>query len=76
MNRISISYTYKYCLSFAENYKFTTCGLCINSKTGRLIKKVYNSGSIGFSIQGKFYSLKKLRQYLVKEKEEKFTCPF
>lgn len=70
MNRISVVYTYKYCLSFAENYKFTTCGLCVNAKTGRLIKKIYNSGSIGFSIQGKFYSLKKLRQFLIKEKKE------
>jgi len=71
MKRISVSYSYKYCISFAENYKFTTCGLCINSKTGRLIKKVYNSGSIGFNIQGKFYSLKKLRLFLIKETTEK-----
>lgn len=71
MNTISVIYRYKYCISFADNYKFTTCGLCINAKTGRLIKKVYNSGSIGYSINGKFYSLKKLRNYLVKEKSEK-----
>jgi len=74
MNRISISYTYKYCISFADNYKFTTCGICINSKTNRIIKKVYNSGSIGFNIKGKFYSLKKLRQYLTKQ--ETIKMPF
>lgn len=71
MNRISVSYPYKYCISFAENYVFTTCGLCVNVKTNRLIKKVYNSGCIGYNINGKFFSLSRLRLNLSKIKTEK-----
>ena len=74
MNTISITYTYKYRISFAPNYVFTTCGICVNMRTGRLIKKVYNSGSIGYNINGKFYSLKRLRNFL--EKEAKIDLPF
>jgi hypothetical protein len=36
----------------------------MNLKSGRLIKKVYNSGCIGFNISGKFYSLTRLRSCL------------
>ena len=61
MNSFTIHYTYKYRLSFAKHYVFSNCGKCYNIKTGRLIKKVYNSGCIGFNINGKFYSLTKLR---------------
>ena len=68
MGYISISYAYNYQLDFAPNYKFTKCGLCINSKTGKVIKKVYNSGSKGYNIKGKFYSLNKLRPHLQKVK--------
>jgi len=74
MNSISISYTLKYQLSFAPQYKWTSCGKCFNIKTGRQIKQVYNNGCIGYSINGKFNSLKKLRLKLIKIKEEK--CPF
>lgn len=74
MQRISISYTCKYEISFATNYKFTLCGKCINFKTNRLIKKVYNCGCIGYSINGKFYSLTFLRKNLVQIKNE--FCPF
>lgn len=70
MQRLSISYTYKYRISFAPNYVFTTCGLCVNLRTNRPIKKVYNSGSIGYSIAGKFYSLKYLRKFLIKDNYE------
>lgn len=75
MKRLSISYTYKYYISFADNYVFTTCGLCVNLQTGRLIKKIYNSGSIGYNIKGKFYSLVALKKTLVKVKNKDY-CPF
>lgn len=68
MDSISISYTCKYEVSFAPNYKFSKCGKCFNFKSGRQIKKVYNSGCIGYSIQGRFYSLTFLRSKLVKIK--------
>ena len=64
MNTFSVDYTYKYRLSFAKHYVFSNCGKCYNIKTGRLIKRVYNSGCIGFNINGKFYSLTKLRRDL------------
>lgn len=61
MNIISITYTCKYRLKFAKNYWWTTCGKCYNTKRGKLIKQVYNSGCLGYNIKGKFYSLTKLR---------------
>ena len=64
MNTISITYTNKYFISFAPEYKFTTCNLLFNNKTGRKIKQIYNNGCIGYSIRGKFYSLTKLRECL------------
>jgi len=62
---ITIKYPCKYRLNFAQNYVFSG-DKCFNSKTNREIKQVYNNGSIGFNICGKFYSLKKLKPYLEK----------
>jgi hypothetical protein len=75
MYTFSIDYTCKYQLSFADNYKWSTCGKCYNAKTGRLIKQVIKGGCIGYVIQGKFYSLKKLRTKLelIPTKDD---CPF
>jgi hypothetical protein len=70
MTYISVTYTLKYELDFAPEYKWTKCGICFNSKTGRKIKQVYNNGCIGYSIRGKFKSLKYLREHLVKIKTE------
>lgn len=66
METILVRYTVKYELSFAPNYKWTICGRCYNSKTGRLLKQVYKNGMIGYCIQSKFYSLKSLRKNLQK----------
>lgn len=74
MNLISVSYTPKYELDFAPNYVWTGCGKCFNLKTGRQIKQVYNNGSIGYSINGKFNSLHKLRKHLIKITKK--DCPF
>ena len=71
MNTITVDYTLKYELSFAPNYKWTSCGMCFNTKTGRQIKQVYNNGCIGYSINGKFKSAKALRKELVKIKSIK-----
>lgn len=70
MNIVSITYTLKYELDFASNYKWTDNNVCINTKTNRIIKQVYNNGCIGYSIYGKFYSLKYLRKHIVKIKKE------
>ena len=64
MNTFTVSYTYKYRLNFANHYVFSDCGKCMNLKRGKLVKKVYNSGCIGFNIKGKFHSLTRLRECL------------
>ena len=64
MNTLTITYKYKYCIDFAPNYVFTICGLCVNLKTNRLIKKVKVGGSIGYVIKGKFCNLNYLRKNL------------
>ena len=74
MTSISISYTLKYEISIAPEYRFSKCGKCFNIKTGRQIKKVCNNGCIGYSIKGKFKSLKYLRGFL--RKIENSNCPF
>ena len=74
MNSISVIYYYKYELDFATNYKFTTCGLCVNAKTGRILKRVYKSGSKCYNINGNFYTLNRLRPRLVKS--ESGNLPF
>ena len=74
MTSISTTYTLKFELSFAPEYKWTICGKCFNTKSGRQIKQVYNNGCIGYSIKGKFKSLKYLRTQLIKI--QSITCPF
>ena len=66
MNSISIKYTYNYRHNEEHNYVWTTCGKCVNIKTGRVIKQVYNNSCIGYNIKGKFVSLTKLRKELEK----------
>lgn len=57
-----------YKISFADNYVFTKCKKCFNSKTGREIKQQYKNRCIGYYINRKFYSLTYLRKHLVKIK--------
>lgn len=71
---ITVHYTCKYRLKIATNYLFTTCGLCYNSKSGRLIKQITNNNCIGYIIDGKFKSLTYLRTQL--EKIPKNKLPF
>jgi hypothetical protein len=66
MPYIYLKYSYKYRISFATNYIFTICGKCVNLKTNREIKQVIQGGSIGYSINKKFYSLTFLRTQLEK----------
>lgn len=61
---ITVNYTCKYRLKIANEYWFTTCGLCYNAKSGRLIKQVLKSNCIGYIIRSKFYSLTFLRAKL------------
>lgn len=69
MPKISVTYTVEWELKFAKNYQWTKCGKCFNSKTGKLLSQCYKNGMIGYYIESKFYSLKKLRSQLQKIKE-------
>jgi hypothetical protein len=70
MHTFTVTYTCRFQLSFAPNYKWSECGRCFNSKTGRMIKQVYRGGSIGYIINGKFRTLKYLRSKLETIKED------
>jgi len=74
MDRISESYTLVWELDFAPEYKWTKCGKCFNTKTGKKLKQSYNKGSIGYNIHSKFVSLTRLRGHLrkIEEKEIPF----
>lgn len=74
MHSISINYVLKYELSFSEKYKWTRDGKCFNVITGRQIKKVMCGRSIGYCIDGKFYSLNTLRKNLIEI--NKYKLPF
>ena len=74
MNTLSIRYTYNYRHNTYHNYVWTICGKCVNLKTGRVLKQVYNNSCIGYNINGKFNSLTKLRKQLQKIPKE--SCPF
>ncbi len=64
MNTITVSYTCKYRLKNNTNYWFTLCGKCYNNRSGRFIKQVYKNGCLGYTIVGKFKSLKYLKTQL------------
>lgn len=74
MNTLSISYSYKYEVSFAPEYKFTTCGKCVNVQRNKVVKHVLKRYTSGFNIRSKFYSDDKLRPHL--KKVTKDICPF
>lgn len=71
---ISTTYHLKWELIDAPNYKFTADGNCINTHTGRIIKKSLNGYSQGFHIKGNFKSVKALRTRL--RKIEATELPF
>lgn len=63
--RISLQFSCKYRLKFAPNYVFTERPkFMVNIKTGRVISQVSKGGSIGYIVDGKFYTLTRLRECL------------
>lgn len=74
--KITISTTYDviWQIKTHPNYKFTKDGICINSKLGKIVKRVKKGGSIGYYIAGNFVSLVQLRTQL--EKINEVECPF
>lgn len=74
MATITKSIHFKWKLSFAEHYKWTTENELYNTKTMRKIAKNVNGYSVGYWINKKFYTVKNLRKYLLKIENE--YCPF
>ena len=72
--RFTVTYDCKYELKFAPNYKWTQCGKCFNSKTGRQIKIILKGRSKGYVINSKFYTLSYLRTQL--QRITKYKSPF
>jgi len=60
-----------YAISEIAGYGFGKDKLLYNLKTKHIKKQCYNNGSIGYWLNGKFYSLKKLRPMLTKYIEPK-----
>jgi hypothetical protein len=73
--RISLVFSCKWTLSFDSDFVFVEKhNFLVNLKTGKILKQITKGGSIGYVIKGRFYSLNKLRQSLVKIQKE--DCPF
>jgi hypothetical protein len=60
-------YFFKYNIKDTDYY-FTLDNRLFNFRTERFSKKVVRCSSIGFNINGKFHTLKKLRSQLIKTK--------
>lgn len=72
---IQVNIHLQYELSFAVDYKWSNSGICVNVKTGNIIKPVMKNRCEGYYIKSKFYSKTYLRKHLVKIKEDDKT-PF
>ena len=64
----------KFELKSNRKYGVTSDGRIFNQQTGRELKRTLIGTTIGFCINGKFQSLKKLRTQLVRP--ENYGCPF
>jgi hypothetical protein len=64
MIEFTVKYLAKYRLKNNQHYIFSTCGLCFNQKSGKLVKQVTKKYTIGYLIDGKFRSLDRLREEL------------
>lgn len=70
---ISTTYTLEWYIPDTDYY-FTKCGRCFNVKRSKEVRRILNGGSAGFTINGKFESLKSIRSKLIKIEE--VVCPF
>ena len=70
-----VTYKSKYRLKSNTNYVFSNCGLCFNLKSGKLVKQITKGYTIGYLINGKFYSLQVLKKDLEIIPKKEF-CPF
>ena len=70
----SVAYNFVWQIKNAEQYKATKDGKIVDCHTMQELKRVVNGYSIGYNINGRFYSLSKLRTML--EKIPADDCPF
>ena len=71
---ISNNYSLVWRIKYAPNYQFTNKGICINVKTGKLIRKILIGSTKGYCINGKFRSILQLKKEL--ELIPYTNCPF
>ena len=72
---ITISNTYDLVWNLKDtDYYFTKDGRCFNVKRCIEVKRILVGSTSGFSINGKFKSLKQIRPNLIKVQE--IECPF
>lgn len=57
-------------LSDAVEYKWTSNGICVNTKTGNIIQSIEKDRCKGYYIRGKFKSKTLLRKKLQKIKKQ------
>lgn len=69
MSVMTVTYTLVWELDFANEYAFTKCGECFNRKRAKEMKQVLQGGCIGYNIKSKFYTLKRLKNHLIKIKQ-------
>ena len=70
MTMITTKIAVDFVIDFADNYAFTKCKRCFNTKTNREIKQQYKNRCLGYYINRKFYSLTKLRKHLIRPKKK------
>ena len=72
---IYLKFSCKWTLDFDDRYVFIDkYNFMVNTQTGKILKQVIKGGSIGYIINGKFYTLTKLKSSLTKIKKNE--CPF
>jgi len=74
MQSVSISYALKWRVINAPDYCITSCRKVVNVRTGRVLKRCYCGGSIGYWIGRRFVRLVDLNKEVELIKKEK--CPF
>lgn len=60
--------------SLFEKYNVNSKGVITNTQTGNILKKTVKGYTIGYYINGRFYSLNALRKHLVLIENQ--YCPF
>lgn len=72
---LSITYADKWLIEGHPDYAITTNGIVYNIKRGKPIKKCYKTRSIGYWLNGKFYTISSLMP-LLKKIPTKQKIPF